>query len=117
VGEPLKSNVMLLQNQWTKKRRIKVKNSIVPITLCVIIPIVLVAQGRHYDEETLDLFARYPNSDALDHVARSHADREGLTRSHLVLYSTWFLDGNPRVSMQTRINADGEAYMVRSVFD
>jgi hypothetical protein len=106
---------MLLQHQ--SKRRIDVNNSIVAITLCVILPVAVIAQGISYDKETLDLFAQYPKSDALDHVAHSHAYHEFLARSHLVFYSTWFLDGNPRVAMLTRINADGEAYKVRSVFD
>ena len=107
---------MLLQHTGAK-RRITVNNSIATIILCVIFPAAVFAQDISYDKETLNLFAQYTKSDALDYVAHTHANHEGLTRSHLVLYSTWFLAGDPRVAMQTRINADGEVYMVRSVYD
>jgi hypothetical protein len=96
---------------------IRLNKAIFALAICVICSPSVTSQGVRYDTDTLDLFAQYPKSDALESTARSHAYQEGLTASLLVLYSTWFLDGDPRVAMQTRINASGEVYMVRSVFD
>jgi len=97
--------------------RIRLLKAIFALALGVICSLGVSSQGISYDTDTLDLFAPYPKSDALESIAHAHADHEGLTRSHLVLYASWFLDGNPRVAMQTRINASGEVYVVRTVFD
>ena len=90
--------------------------SIIAVILCLALSSLVGAQRLSYDKETLALFTRYPASDALNYIANSHADHDGLTKAHLVLYSTWFLGGSPVVAMQTRIKADGDAYKVRSVF-
>ena len=69
------------------------------------------------DKPTLDLFAKYPDTDELKMVFYSHAYREGLNKSDLVLFSTWFLDGRSRVVMKTSVDAHGRVYTVRSVYD
>lgn len=51
------------------KTKTTVNNSIAAIILCVILPVAVIAQGIAYDKETLDLFAPYPKSEALDHIA------------------------------------------------
>ena len=91
--------------------------SIIAIILCFTLSSFVGAQSFSYDKETLDLFTPYPASDALTYFAHLHAFRDGLTKGQLVFYSTWFLDGNPKVGMQTRIKADGDVYKVRSVFN
>ena len=88
--------------------------SIIAVTLCFTF---VGAQSLSYDKETLALFNQYPASDALNYIARLHADHDGLTKAHVVLYSTWFLDGNPKVAMETKFKVDGDVYNVRSVFD
>jgi hypothetical protein len=91
--------------------------SIIALILCFTLSSFVRAQSFSYDEETLALFKPYPASDALNYFAHLHAFRDGLTKEHLVFYSTWFLDGSPKVGMQTRIKADGDVYKVRSVFN
>ena len=90
--------------------------SIIAITLCFTLSSFVGAQSLSYDKDTLALFTPYPASDALNYIAQSHANYDGLTKAHLVLYSTWFSDGNPKIAMETKIRADGHAYNVRSVF-
>ena len=75
------------------------------------------AQTSCGDEAVLNLFSPYSPGDALRYVAYSHACRQPLDRHHLIFYSSWFLEGNPKVAMQTRINERGMAESVRSVFD
>ena len=91
--------------------------SLAAVGLYLLLVPVAVAQSPMYDKEVLDLFAHYPQSQGLEYVAYSHAYREGLTKLHFVLYSTWFLHGDPSVAMQTTVNAEGEVYTVRSVFN
>jgi len=88
--------------------------SIIAITLCLTF---VAAQSLSYDKETLALFTQYPASEALNYIAHAHANHDGLTKAHLVLYATWFSDGNPKVANETKIKADGDVYNVRSVFD
>jgi hypothetical protein len=60
--------------------------------------------------------SRYPHSAALDQVAQSH--REAATdREGLLLLSTWFLDGDPRVAMMCRVRTDGHVSTFRYLFD
>lgn len=91
--------------------------SIIALILCFTLSAFVRAQSFSYDQETLSLFTPYPASEALSYFAHLHAFRDGLTKGHLVFYSTWFLEGNPKVGMQTRIKADGDVYKVRSVFN
>ncbi len=65
----------------------------------------------------IKIFSPYPASEALQQIAASHACRTALNRQHLIFYSSWFLEGNPRVAMQTRIKQSGQASSVRSVFN
>jgi hypothetical protein len=90
---------------------------IIALILCFTLSSFVGAQNSSYDKETLDLFTPYAASDALKYVAHLHAFREGLTKGQLVLYSTWFVDGNPKIAMQTRIKADGDVYKVRDVYN
>ena len=69
------------------------------------------------DKPTLDLFAKYPDTDELKMVFYSHAYREGLDKSDLVLLSTWFLGGRPGVVMKTSVDTHGRVYTVRSVYN
>ena len=98
------------------RRTIKFKTTLAAIGLYLLLVPVAFAQSPAYDKEVLDLFANYPKSNGLDYVAYSHACRECLNKLNVVLYSTWFLRGDPSVAMQTRVNAEGEVYTVRSVF-
>ena len=91
--------------------------SIIAITLYFTLSSFVGAQSLSYDKDTLALFTPYPASDALNYIAQSHANYDGLTKAHLVLYATWFSDGNPKVANETKIKADGDVYNVRSVFD
>jgi hypothetical protein len=77
----------------------------------------LKAQIGCEEATVIKLFSSYPASQALQHIADSHACRAALNRQHLTFYSTWFLEGNPQVAMQTRINQSGQASSVRSVFN
>ena len=78
---------------------------------------LVAAQISCGDEAVLNLFSSYPSSDGLRYIAYSHACREPLNQHHLIFYSSWFLEGKPRVAIQTRINERGVAESVRSVFD
>jgi hypothetical protein len=91
--------------------------SIIAITLCFIVSSFAGPQSVSLDKETLALFTQYPASDELNYIAHLHANHDGLTKAHLVLYSTWFSDGNPKVAIETKIKTDGDVYKVRSVFD
>ncbi|HEU0253340.1 MAG TPA: hypothetical protein VFR12_09940, partial [Pyrinomonadaceae bacterium] len=65
----------------------------------------------------IKIFSPYPANEALQHIATTHACRSTLNRQHLTFYSTWFLEGNPRVAIQTRIHQSGQASSVRSVYN
>ena len=97
----------------------KVNRSIISAAFLVllVIPSLATAQTSCGDEAILKLFASYPSSEGLGYIAGSHACRAQLNHHHLIFYSSWFLDGNPRVAIQTRINERGVANSVRSVFD
>jgi len=81
------------------------------------IPSLVTAQISCADEAILKLFSSYSTSDGLRYIAYSHACREPLNHGHLIFYSSWFREGNPRVAIQTRINERGVAESMRSVFD
>jgi hypothetical protein len=78
---------------------------------------LVTAQTPCGDEAILKLFSSYPSSEGLRYIAYSHACREPLNQHRLIFYSSWFLEGKPRVAIQTRINEQGVAESVRSVFD
>jgi hypothetical protein len=78
---------------------------------------LVTAQISCGDKAILELFSSYSSSDGLRYIAHSHACREPLNHHHLIFYSSWFLEGNPRVAIQTMINEQGIAESVRSVFD
>jgi hypothetical protein len=63
------------------------------------------------------LFDRYPHSPALDAVAQSHADAANDPRDELLLLTTWFLDGDPRVAMTCRVRPDGHVSTFGYVYD
>jgi len=69
------------------------------------------------DKLTLNLFAQYPDTDELKMLFHSHAYREGLNKSDLVFFSTWFVDGRPGVVMETSVDAHGCVYTVRTEYD
>lgn len=100
----------------------KVNRSVLRASLLVFfaslsIPLLADAQIPCGDEAVFKLFSPYPSSDGLRYIAYSHACREPLNQNDFIFYSSWFLQGNPRVTMQTRINQKGGAEVVRSVFD
>jgi hypothetical protein len=69
------------------------------------------------DKVTLNLFAAYPRSEALQYIAYSHAAHKVLARQRKILYATWFLEGNPKVAMQCLVDNRGQVFTVRSVYD
>lgn len=78
---------------------------------------LVVAQEDVPDKDTLSLFAAYPRSEALQYVAYSHASHRVLDKQRRIFYATWFLDGNPRIAMQSMVDDKSQVYTVRSVYD
>jgi hypothetical protein len=62
-------------------------------------------------------FDRYPRSPALDAVVRSHTEAASDPREELLLLTTWFLDGDPRVAMTCRVRPDGHVSTFGYVYD
>ncbi|MCW3062787.1 MAG: hypothetical protein JWQ02_4608 [Capsulimonas sp.] len=62
------------------------------------------------------LFTGYPKNEALSYAIASHKTDQRLPRIDLLFYSTWFLDGNPRVSMESTVDLLGEASDCRDVY-
>ena len=62
-------------------------------------------------------FDRYPRSPALDAVLHSHAEAASDPREELLLLTTWFLDGDPRVAMTCRVRSDGHVSTFGYVYD
>jgi len=62
------------------------------------------------DQAVLDLFPDYPDNHNLQVIVYSHARREPMEKSRVAFYSTWFLHGNPRVTMATIVNNDGQVF-------
>jgi hypothetical protein len=62
-------------------------------------------------------FDRYPRSPALDAVIQSHAEAASDPREELLLLTTWFLDGDPRVAMTCRVRPDGHVSTFGYVYD
>jgi len=69
------------------------------------------------DKPTLDLFAGYSQTDESKTVFYSHAYREGLDKSDLVFFSTWFLHGKPDNVVKMTVSAQGRVYTVLSVYN
>jgi hypothetical protein len=77
----------------------------------VSVPMSIYAQRNDVDsldKTVLDLFAKYPQDDNLKVIINSHARREPMEQLHVAFYSTWFLNGNPRVPMTTIVNTESE---------
>ena len=109
---------MLLQNsveRITRAVTFKAKLSVIGVYL-LLVPVAF-AQSSMDDKKVLDLFANYPQSAGLNYVAYSHACRKCLNNQSFVFYSTWFLRGDPRIAMLTKVNAEGAVNTVRSVFN
>jgi hypothetical protein len=67
------------------------------------------------DSETAKLFADYPKSGDLDYFVGSHRNMKWVEKAELILYGTWFLDGNPQIGMQCLVNDKGAASTGRYV--
>ena len=92
------------------------------IVATVVLLVALFAQSQKAqigcgEPAVIKIFSAYPASEALQHISTTHACRAALNREHLIFYSTWFLDGNTKIAMQTKINQSGQASSVRSVYN
>jgi len=104
------------------KQVIKVNRSVTGAAFLVLLVSFSISSLVHAqiscgDEAILKLFSSYSTSDGLRYIAYSHACRDPLSQHRLIFYSSWFLKGNPRVAIQTRVNERGVAESMRSVFD
>jgi hypothetical protein len=109
---------MLLQNSVERiTRAVTFKAKLTAIGVYLLLVPVAFAQSSMDEQEVLDLFANYPQSPGLNYVAYSHACRKCLNKQRFVLYASWFLRGDPRIAMQTKVNAEGAVNTVRSVFN
>src|SRR2546425_295009 len=64
-------------------------------------------------------FARYQRqrSPAFDRIVQTHAEAGTDRREDLLLLTTWFLDGDPRVAMMCRVRPDGHVTTFGYVYD
>jgi hypothetical protein len=90
-----------------------------PLLLVLLLSVTIVSQtGCASPRQTSSgPFDRYPHSPALDAVIRSHAEAASDTREELILLTTWFLDGDPRVAMTCRVRPDGHVSTFGYVYD
>jgi hypothetical protein len=106
-----------MDNQIMKVNRSVIAAAFVVLLVSLSIHSHVTAQISSGEEEILKLFSSYQSSDGLRYIAYSHACREPLNKHRLIFYSSWFLEGKPRVAIQTRISEQGAVELVRSVFN
>jgi hypothetical protein len=75
-----------------------------------------IQRGEPIDDETAQLFADYPKSAALMSLIYSHSSF-GRKSKDLILYATWFPDGDPRVAYQCFAGVKGGIETHRWVYD
>src|SRR5215204_2064513 len=75
-----------------------------------------IQRGEPIDDETAQLFADYPKSSALDSLIYMHRTF-GRKSNDLMLYATWFPDGDPRVAYQCFAGVKGGIETHRWVYN
>jgi len=75
-----------------------------------------IQRGEPIDDETAQLFADYPKSDALMSLIYS-ISWFGRKSRDLILYATWFPDGDPRVANRCFAGVKGGVQADRWVYD
>ena len=89
-----------------------------PLLLVLLLSAIVSQSGCAGPKQTSSgPFDRYPHSPALDAVIRSHAETASDPREELILLTTWFLDGDPRVAMTCRVRPDGHISTFGYVYD
>jgi hypothetical protein len=75
-----------------------------------------ISQGKSVEDETAQSFAGYPTSSALESIIYSHRNF-GRKSKGLMLYATWFPDGDPRVAYQCLASDKGGIETHRWVYN
>ena len=100
--------------------RLSAVGFIAPALLLAVTVIPLAAasipQGKTSEDETAQLFAGYPKSSALDSLIDMHRTF-GRKSKDLMLYATWFPDGDPHVAYQCFAGVKGGIETHRWVYN
>src|SRR5438034_1288278 len=101
------------------RRALGVRSRVSPRTaaLPVLLVIALLSGCANAKQTPTGVFGQYPHSPALDAAAQVHAEAASDPREELLLLTTWFLDGDPRVAMTCRVRPDGHVSTFGYVYE